>query len=295
MKVVVLGASGMLGQRVSDRLSSSGFEVVRVSRSTGLKFDFENQHFADFAESIKIGGSDWVINCVGWIPQKSSGNTSLDRARAKSLNSRLPAEISASKSELGFAWLQIATDCVFDGSAGGYLETSSQRATDLYSETKIAGERVYSNATQVRTSIIGADSAQKSGLYEWFKALPLNAIVDGYANHLWSGVTTNSFANLAAGLVRSDLREQISQHWIPLGSASKYELLLLFRKYLNRDDIKILPVEHTQQIDRTLSSSNPEGSDAFWTLAGYSRPQTIEELVREMVASDSHNGKFDSE
>lgn len=287
MRVIVLGSTGMLGQRVCETLDSQGHQVVPVSRREGVTFDFEKESFSVFADLIDLLDEDWVVNCVGWIPQKSAGDQEKDRLRAFSLNSELPEQIAQSQSKLGFGWIQIATDCVFDGLAGHYDEDSVKVATDLYSESKIAGERFTAGAVQIRTSIIGVDFKGESGLYEWFRGLPEGAKVEGYAGHLWNGVTTNAFARLVVGLISERMRDPTVHHWVPLGAVSKYELLLLFKKHLHRDDIEVEPVERHPTFDRRLISKNVELNVRLWEIAGYSRPQTIEELVIQMIESDS--------
>ena len=287
MRVVVLGSTGMLGQRVCETLEAQGHSTVKVSRSEAVAFDFEKQSFTVFADSIDLLGEDWIVNCVGWIPQKSAGDQEKDRLRAFLLNSELPEQIAQSQSKLGFGWIQIATDCVFDGLAGQYDEDSVKAATDLYSESKIAGERFTAGAVQVRTSIIGVDPKGKSGLYEWFRGLPEWAKVEGYAGHIWNGVTTNAFARLVVGIVSKGLKESAVHHWVPLGAVSKFELLLLFKKHLHRSDIEVKPVERHPTLDRRLISKNVEQNLRLWEIAGYSRPQTIEELVIQMIESDT--------
>jgi dTDP-4-dehydrorhamnose reductase len=287
MRVVVLGSTGMLGQRVCETLDSQGHQVVRVSRSEGVKFDFERGGFEVFADSIGLSGTDWVVNCVGWIPQKSSEDSEKDRLRAMSLNSELPKQIAQSQSRLGFAWIQIATDCVFDGLKGLYDEDSGKVAIDIYSESKISGERFTTGALEIRTSIVGVDSKGRSGLFEWFRGLPEGATVEGYVGHFWNGVTTNAFARLVTGLIAASIRGPMNQHWVPLGAVSKYELLLLFKKHLRRTDVEVTPVERRPALDRRLISKNVDQNVRLWEIAGYSRPQTIEELVIQMIEADT--------
>jgi dTDP-4-dehydrorhamnose reductase len=286
MRIFVLGATGMLGHRVAEQLSEDGLDVVKVSRTSGTQFDFEASDFTRFSELTDLREEDWVINCIGWIPQKASGDHEFDKRRAYRLNASLLRQIQEEQGKLNFAWLQIGTDCVFDGENGNYVESSEKRATDLYSETKIEGETYTKRAVQIRASIIGMDRTSNSGLFEWFESLPFGASVKGYTNHFWNGVTTNAFAKLASGLVQTNKREPRFQHWVPLGHASKYELLLIFKKHLGRDDVGVIPVERSRKVDRRLSSSNTEANSELWEIAGYSRPQTIEELVSEMIFED---------
>lgn len=281
----------MLGQRVSEMLSLQGLNFVGVSRKDGTKFDFERESFSLFAEKEELSEDDWVINCVGWIAQKASKIPEANLKRATQLNTSLPRDIVLEQGTRGFGWIQIATDCVFDGREGHYLENAQKQATDLYSYSKIEGERHTYGAVQIRTSIVGSDPAAKSGLFEWFRNLPYGSIVEGYTNHFWNGVSTNAFGKLVAGLILSGMRLPVTQHWIPQDSVSKYELLLLFKELLGREDLKIVPEKRSQAIDRRLGVSNSEENLKLWNLAGYSRDQTVEELIRQMIFDDSQEKK----
>jgi dTDP-4-dehydrorhamnose reductase len=57
--------------------------------------------------------------------------------------------------------IQIATDCVFSGSNGSYLETDPHDATDVYGKTKSDGEIESSAVMQLRCSIIGRENKGK--------------------------------------------------------------------------------------------------------------------------------------
>jgi dTDP-4-dehydrorhamnose reductase len=286
MKTVVLGASGMLGQAVAQIASKTEPEITQVSRSQGYRWDAHLESFSSLAKNLSLEQSDWLVNCVGWIPQKAKGNLAQDSSDAKRLNSGLPAEISAEKASLGFGWIQIATDCVFRGDKGPYGESAIQDAGDLYGSTKIKGESSSHGAILIRCSIIGPDENQRSGLFEWFRSLPHDAEVSGYTNHLWNGVSTLVFSKLSAGIIGSDRRHPVRHHLVPLGHASKYELLCLFKELTGRSDVRIVPTRAKQSVDRRLITEQPALNEELWGLAGYSRAQTIEEMCEELVAFD---------
>jgi dTDP-4-dehydrorhamnose reductase len=286
MRLIILGSTGMLGQAVARQAINAGLETVEVSRSGKVRWDYFRESFASLASRLNISEQDVLVNCIGWIPQKSSTDRKLDERHAKTLNVDLVSEIQGYQDGVEFKWIQIATDCVFSGQTGNYTENSSFDPIDLYGLTKVAGELVMAGAMKVRSSIIGMDSINKSGLYEWFKGQPIGARVQGYQNHQWNGVSTISFAKLAVGLASKGLVVPSSQHWIPANSLSKYDLLQLFKEQLPRPEIEVEPVAHSRGVNRTIQTLSPDRNLELWAVAGYLNVPSIEELVVELVSSD---------
>jgi dTDP-4-dehydrorhamnose reductase len=289
-RLIVLGATGMLGSEVARVAKSKGIHFEAISRSSEVSFEAETSSFGDLAKELKLTENDWLVNCIGWIPQKSSGNVNRDQHLATLLNTTLPSQISESKAQLGFNWIQIATDCVFRGDRGGYLESDIADADDVYGLSKIAGEAVSDGAIQIRSSIIGRDSRTNSGIYSWFKLAAAKGPVDGYVNQLWNGVSTTAFAELALGMLRDGWTQPLSQHWLPADSVSKYELLQLFAKQWGLASGSVMPLETEVALDRTLGTKDSIASQALWGLAGYQETPTVAELCDEFIEIDRKLG-----
>lgn len=273
----------MLGQGVRRESVSAGLEVIEVSRTAGIRWDYFGSNFATLAGLVPITKEDVVVNCIGWIPQKSSGSSAQDEKDAKALNIELIKEIQASQNALGFGWVQIVTDCVFSGKIGCYSELASFDPIDLYGQTKAFGETLMPGAMRIRSSIIGPDFIHKSGLFEWFRNQAPEARVQGYINHLWGGVSTKAFGRLVAGISSARKVQPGIQHWIPKNSLSKHELLLSFKSALSREDVLIEKLDTGTSSNRVLSTTNPEANLELWTIAGYNRIPSIEDLVREFI------------
>lgn len=282
MKAFILGASGMLGQAVSRTFESAGIETYKISRSATISWDATSDTLSELLQSLGISERDLLVNCIGWIPQKSRGNVAEDESLASLLNVELLRKIATAQTVHGFRWLQIGTDCVFRGDVGPHDEASMKDAADLYGRSKVSGESYLAGAYLLRASIVGPDAASSSGLFEWFRGQPVGAQVRGYINHIWNGVSTRVFAEVALGIAHSYFGEPFAQHLIPLGSASKHELLMLFAQRLGRQDIRVTPWEHVTTLDRRLTTIYPNRNDELWRMAGYSRPQTIEEMVQSI-------------
>ena len=290
MRVAILGATGMLGQAVRRESLRAGLEVLEVSRSTGILWDYFQTDFSCVVSKIGLTKADVLINCIGWIPQKSSGSKVQDEREAFALNVELIREIQESQEVVGFNWVQIVTDCVFSGKTGLYSEQSPLDPVDLYGRTKSLGESHMSGAMRVRSSIIGPDQVHHSGLFEWFKNQTAHSSVQGFTDHLWNGVSTKAFGRLAAGLSGQRKIRPGVHHWIPRDSVSKHGLLEVFRAELNREDLRIEKFNTGSSSNRILATVNPEVNSELWAVAGYDRIPSIQELAREFILEDLKEG-----
>jgi dTDP-4-dehydrorhamnose reductase len=289
-RLIVLGSNGMLGSEVVRVAKMDSLQVVAISRSSEVPFEAELMEFEQVARKLGLSESDWLVNCIGWIPQKSSGNTNEDKRLAGLLNTSLPAQISKAKAQLGFNWIQIATDCVFKGDRGDYSESDTKDAGDLYGLSKIAGEELSKGAIQIRCSIVGRDTRTSSGIYSWFKSAASKGPVNGYVNQHWNGVSTTAFARMSIGMLKNDWTTPVSQHWLPSGAVNKFELLELFAKSLGLRPSKVDPVQAVDSLNRILVTQDQSACDALWKLAGYSTAPSIDELCQEFIAADRKLG-----
>jgi dTDP-4-dehydrorhamnose reductase len=289
-RLIVLGSTGMLGSEVLRVVGGSEIEVIPVSRSLGIRFDAHTEPFASLASQLQLCPQDWLVNCIGWIPQKSSGDDLVDQRDAWLLNSSLPKQISEAQEGLGFNWIQIGTDCVYDGKTGNYIESSKKNAKDLYGLTKIAGEHFAHNAMLIRASIVGRDERTSASLYSWFKNAISQSDIRGYVNHLWNGVSTTAFSHLVLGLINAERTNPFYQHWIPRDRVSKHELLSMFADLMDLDASRVVPVDDERSLDRTLATSNPSLNEGLWSLAGYNQVQSIIELCSEFISLDKQLG-----
>ena len=198
------------------------------------------------------------------------------------VNGLFPHKLAAAAERCGAKVIQIATDCVFDGVAGNYVESDKHNATDVYGKTKSLGEVVSPNMLNLRCSIIGKELKGKTSLLEWFINQPKNATVNGFKNHLWNGVTTNVFAELCVGLIKNDGWFAGLQHVVPLDIMSKSDMLKVFAQTFDRADITINEIQAAEAIDRTISTKKIKENENIWNLAGYKKLPTVEEMIRGM-------------
>ena len=291
--VLILGASGMLGSAVLKEFSSFQGELIATTRSSTSLVDDSSVTFLKFdASTDSLDGMfsmpiDYVINCIGIIKPYINDSDTKQTETAFKINGAFPNRLMAWATKRGAKVIQIATDCVFSGSKGKYLESNEHDALDVYGKSKSLGEAKGDSMMHLRVSIIGPEVDRNSSLLEWVRNQPKNAEISGYTDHFWNGITSMHFAKIARGIIENDLFEAGVFHVLPQDSATKCELVTLIAKCLGRSDIKVNPTATGADIDRTLETGFPAKNRAFWLGAGYGSPPTIEQLVSEVIASES--------
>lgn len=279
-KILVLGASGMLGNAVFRVLAGSPQSdvvgTVRSSRSVGLLpnilrerlisgFDVENSDTLVFLFS-KIRPTV-VVNCIGLVKQLAESD---DPLQAIPVNSILPHRLARLCDAVGARLVHMSTDCVFSGKEGMYTEADFADADDLYGRSKFLGEVDYPNAITLRTSIIGHERDGARSLINWF--LSQEGRVKGYARAVFSGLPTVEIARI----IRDYVIPNPELHGIFHLSAepiNKFDLLTLVAEVYGKS-IEIVS-DDKLVIDRSLDSTR------FRQATGFS-PEPWPELIRRM-------------
>lgn len=279
-KVLVLGASGMLGNAVLRLFAQSpGFSAVGSARSTSVLrvlppelrdhvicgVDVENVD--SLTRLFAASRPDIVINCIGLVKQLTEAN---DPLAAIPINSLLPHRLARLCDVARARLIHMSTDCVFAGTTGMYREEDPSDAKDLYGRSKYLGEVDYPHAVTLRTSIIGHELNSAHGLVDWF--LAQQSGVKGFTRAIFSGLPTVELARVMRDYVipRPDLR---GLHHVSAAPINKYELLKLVAHAYGKST-EITP-DDKFSIDRSLDSSR------FRSLTGYV-PPPWPELVRTM-------------
>jgi dTDP-4-dehydrorhamnose reductase len=281
VKALVFGSTGMLGHAVVSELRAADIKTVTVARSgAGVLFDHERQSVFELDLGLEPG--DYLINCIGLISHLIDQNEPGSKAKALSLNSLLPQQLAALAEAHGAKLIQIATDCVFSGSKGGYLEDSPHDAVDTYGKTKSMGEVKSENVMHLRVSIIGRELRGKRSLLEWVLGQPREAVIYGFTDRLWNGITTKAFGKIVAGVINKEGFVPGVVHVLPADQLSKFELVSLIAKAFGREDLTVVPKDTSDKRDLTLRTNKPELNNKLWSDAGYPEIPSISQLVEEI-------------
>lgn len=207
MKVLVLGHTGLLGSMVSSYLKSKDMEVINIEHRWPT---------LEFQQSIKDFNGDFIINCIGAIPQ---------RTKSFEINTNLPIWLSDNAE---CKVIHPGTDCEMDYDEYGL----SKKAASTYIKQNSTNTKI------LQTSIIGPEPNSKFGLMAWF--LSQTGEISGYTEAIWNGNTTLEWAKQAESLIWnwSSYRNLTILEGEPI---SKFDLLSLIKEVYNKN-ININPI-----------------------------------------------------
>jgi dTDP-4-dehydrorhamnose reductase len=283
MKVLVFGASGMIGSAMFRVLSEKKeWQVWGTSRSADAKCFFKADQRDKMLAGVDVEKQealvrvfarvqpDVVINCIGMTKHHKEAE---DPQLALPLNALLPHRMADLCAVAGARLIHVSTDCVFAGTKGNYAEADAPDAVDVYGKAKHLGEVDYPHAITLRTSTIGHELQSAYGLLEWF--LAQQGSCKGFNRAVFSGLPNTEFARVVRDLVisRPDLHGLYHVGAEPIG---KYELLKLIAKAYGKQ-IEIVRDDEFL-IDRSLNSAR------FNQVTGY-KPAAWPALIQAMHAS----------
>ena len=134
MKILVTGASGMLGQDLCPILEDEGYTVIETDINT---LDITN--FKMVKDVLERENPDYIIHCAAY--------TNVDKAEedlecARLINSIGTENIAKICSELDITLVYISTDYVFDGTkTEPYTPQDTPNPINNYGLTKFEGEK----------------------------------------------------------------------------------------------------------------------------------------------------------
>jgi len=292
MRVLVLGANGMLGHKLYQvlRRSHDVWGTVRGDAHALDAYGFYDiariiggvdvEYLDSVIHALKRAKPDVVINAIGVVKQVVDGN---DPDRAQAINATFPHKLAQLTQERGSRLIAISTDCVFSGRKGNYSETDVPDAEDVYGVSKRLGEPSGPNVLTIRTSIIGRELSTQHGLIEWFLA-NRGGRVKGYKDMIFSGLSTAALASVIDDVI-TEHPDLNGLYHISSRPISKYDLLVL----LDRAFATGTTIEPSNEfdIDRSLDSSR------FRAATGW-QPHAWEEIIAEMAADRSYDERPDS-
>jgi dTDP-4-dehydrorhamnose reductase len=131
-RVLVTGATGMLGSDLAPALAAAGHEVFARPRS-----DLDITDAKGVLRAVRELAPDVVVNCAAF--------TNVDACetdpRAYEVNAKAVGHLADACGHFGAQLVQISTDFVFDGTKGSpYVEDDPPNPLSAYGRSKRAGE-----------------------------------------------------------------------------------------------------------------------------------------------------------
>jgi dTDP-4-dehydrorhamnose reductase len=190
MRILVTGASGLLGLNLSLRMTGT-HAIVGVDRSklAGTPFDLVQ------ADLLEAGTCSRLLDEVhpdAIIHTAANANVDAcesDPVGARLLNAEFPGQLAELCARRGVRLVHISTDAVFDGTKDGiYVEDDVPNPLSVYARTKLDGERnvlsVNPDAIVVRVNFFGWSLSGTRSLAEFFY------------NNLSAGQQANGFTDI---------------------------------------------------------------------------------------------------
>lgn len=283
MKILVLGGTGLIGNRLTRQLRQNA-DVYASTRSSLAEmpvlqnilepkkwiFGLDANDFQRLESEIMQLEPDVIVNCLGVVKHQSSFK---DAERTILLNSVLPWRLSGLAEKYEFKLIHLSTDCVFSGETGNYNETSTPDAVDLYGRSKVLGELNNARDLTLRTSFVGREIKSFTNLFEWVRRSKNGKIV-GYRRAIYSGLTTQAISEVIERLI-FDFSSLNGLWHVSSEPISKLDLICMLNTSFNLN----LVIEPSDEIvcDRSLDST------AFVSKTGLITPNWMKMVERYLL------------
>lgn len=210
MKILILGHNGLLGNMVYKYYKSKEYNII----TTDLRWPEE-----DFKSFVLNQNVDFIINCIGLIPQRKPTDNYLYNV----INTQLPI------------WLDNLNVKVI------HPDTDEDDKTPYGLAKSLAREGISKNTKIIKTSILGLEKDNNNfSFLECF--LHSKGKVNGYINQYWNGNTTYEWSKWSEKIMLNWDRYKIVTVLANPDCLSKYEILIHIKNLFQKDN-EIIPVE----------------------------------------------------
>ncbi len=294
MRILILGAAGMLGHKVLQHFSARGYDVAGTVRDArersalaqlplfagdSILWNVDAMDWPHLRATLERHRPDVVINALGIVKQRQLATSATASIQ---INALLPHLLADALSGWNGRLIHVSTDCVFSGSRGRYRESDVSDADDLYGRSKFLGEVIdMPNAVTLRSSIIGRELRHHQSLLDWFLAQN-GGRAQGYRRVMYSGLTTIEMAVVLDRVVHEHPTLAGLYH-VTSEAISKHDLIVMLAAAF-RIDVAITPVD-TPVSDRSLCG------DRFHAATGYLAP-SWPDLTAALAADSTPYGEW---
>ena len=288
MKVLILGADGMIGHKMAQSLNDkNSLEIILNSRSNSKILSqlypkckiYENDFLKDDINNLlDIVHPDLIINAVGITIRRGVE----DFKKVSLINSIFPHKIDNWASKFDKKLIHFSTDCVYSGKKGNYLDGDIPDAEDNYGKSKASGEISSKNTLTIRSSMVGREIFNKTELLEWVVSNK-NKKINGYENVIYSGVTTLWMSKTIVKIL-TKLPELNGIYNISSEPISKYDLISKINKHFKLNiDI---------EADRSFFSNKSLNSNKFFLKSKIKKPDWDEMLLNLYNDNKKNNNLY---
>lgn len=246
-KILVIGASGMVGHVVALFFKEKGNEVTTLARSQKVFKDtilLDLKDESAFETFLEQNNFDVIVNCTAILVHQSEES----KNNAIFINSYIPHFLEAFYKNSATKIIQLSTDGVFNGDKSPYEENQKPDTSTFYGKTKMLGELNNLKDLTIRATFFGPNFHNgNNSLFHWF--MTQKGLVKGFDAVILNGVTSLEAAEFIEYAIENELTG--IKHLGTSNAYSKYELLQNIKKIFNKTEIQIIKDTEIQS-DHTL-------------------------------------------
>lgn len=284
--VLVIGASGMLGQDVCARFAPH-FALVTASRSSAdVRLDITDGEAT--RKAVGEVAPDAVVLCAAYTDVDGCERNPEEAYR---INAFGAANVASACAEVGARLIYISTDYVFDGAKrSGYTEWDAPRPLNVYGASKLAGEEWIRHICPrhwiVRTAWlygVGGRCFPRTILNAAREGRPLRVVND----QTGSPTFTEDLAKVLLEMVQRSVAYG-TYHVVNQGSATWYELAcevvqLARTRGMLRAEVSVTPISSREWLSPTRRPAYSVLNMERLRWAGIPLPRHWKEALREYI------------
>ena len=247
MRILVTGASGLLGLNLSLRMTGT-HTIVGVDRSklAGTPFELVQADLLEAGACSRLMDETRPDAIIHTAANANVDACESDPEGARLLNAEFPGHLAELCAKRDVRLIHISTDAVFDGAKDGiYTEDDTPNPLGVYAQTKLDGERsvlsANPDAVVARVNFFGWSLSGTRSLAEFFyNNLLTGQQVNGFTD-VW--FCTMFVGDLADTLVRMLEKGLVGlYHVVGSEALTKYEFGLKIARQFGFDDGLIQPI-----------------------------------------------------
>jgi len=287
MKILILGADGMIGHKMAQVFNKLDFDLflntrnqseffkIKFPNSTIYDFDFLKQNIEKLIEKCS---PDYIINSAGITKRRGAA----DNEETEYINTLLPRKIDLWCKKNKKKQILFSTDCVFSGDKGNYNDFDISDAIDNYGSSKGKGEINSRSTLTLRSSMIGREIYNKTELLEWVISNK-NQTIKGFEGSIYSGVTTLWMSDILVKIIKK-YPGLSGIYNISSSPISKFDLITKINLYfkLNLDIVK----------DTSFSSNKSLNSKRFFAETSFKKPEWDNMLFDLYIDCENNNNLY---
>jgi S-adenosylmethionine synthetase len=287
MKVLLTGASGLLGTDIFIAFPKAGYEIIRTARSPREGFVSADISTKEGIKNLSDLSWDAIIHTAA---ERDPDECEKDKNTAYNLNVIAPEKLARAAVLKNAKYFFISTDYVFPGTNPPYTEESPTCAVNYYGQTKIEAERrilsICKTACILRVPILyGINAGIKTSalLYSSLKAIDskqetfIENVIARYPTY------TGDVANALLFLLKNNACG--IYHFSGQDKLTKYQMVKIIAECFHKEHSHIKPLNTPPNSAAKRPLDSHLDTVKIFSLGGQ-KPLTFVKRVKDLLNQD---------